>query len=117
MAESLIHESDDERLKQLLDVERRLQDLVRTAKDNAARRIAEAHAARERRLAASDDQAARADAERARADRALHEEALSAIDSAHQASLAAITNIGDKRVDELARWVLARAIARTGEPA
>jgi hypothetical protein len=117
MAESLIHGSDDERLKQLLDVERRLQDLVRTAKDDAARRIAQARATRERRLAASQDEAARADADRALAERALHEQALSAIQSAHLASLAAITGISDQRVDELARWLLARAIARTGEPA
>jgi hypothetical protein len=116
MAESPIHESDDERLKQLLDVERRLQDLVRTAKDDAARRIAQAHATRERRLAASQDEAARADADRAVAERALHEQALSAIHGAHRASLAAITGISDQRVDELARWLLARAIARTGEP-
>jgi vacuolar-type H+-ATPase subunit H len=117
MAESSLHESDDERLKQLLDVERRLQDLVQAARDNAARRIADARAASERRLAASQDEAARADAERARSDRALHEEALSAIQSAHRASLDVITGIPDKRVDELARLALTRVIAGTGEPA
>jgi hypothetical protein len=111
-----MNETDDVRLRQLLVVEQRLQDLVRTAKENAARRIAEARAVSEHRLAASRDEAARADAQRARTERVVHEEALSAIHAAHQASLAAITSLSDNRVDELARWVIARAIAPIGEP-
>jgi hypothetical protein len=111
-----MNETDDVRLRQLLVVEQRLQDLVRTAKENAARRIAEARAVSEHRLAVSRGEAARADAQRARAERVVHEEALSAIHAAHQASLAAITNLFDKRVEELARWVLARAIAPAKEP-
>ncbi len=111
-----MNETDDVRLRQLLVVEQRLQGLVRTAKENAARRIAEARAVSEHRLAASRDEAARADAQRARAERAVHEEALSAIHAAHQASLAAITSLSDKRVDELARWLLAGEPAPTGDP-
>ena len=110
-------EQDDERLRELLAVEHRLQDLVRAAKEDAARTIVAARAASDHRLVAAREAAERADAAQARSDRAVHEEALSAIDTAHQAALAAITNLSDRRVDEMARWALARAIAGTGEPA
>ena len=117
MAEFPIDEPDDERLRQLLAVETRLQDLVRAAREDAARRIAAARAAGEHRLTASREAAERADAEGARAERAAHAEALSAIDAAHQTALAAITSLPDRRLDELARWALVQAIAGTGEPA
>ena len=115
MAELLMNGPGELRLKELLVIEQRLQELVRNATEQAAYRIAEARAASERRLAAAEDEAARADAERARAEHAAHNDALSAIRNAHQASMAAIT-ISDERVDELARWALARVIG-TGEPA
>lgn len=117
MAELPFNEPHDERLRQLLAVEQRLQDLVRAAKEDATRQIAAAHAACEHRLTAAREAAERANAEQARADRVVHEEALSAIDAAHQAALAAITGLSDSRVDELARWAIVQAIAGTGEPA
>jgi hypothetical protein len=110
-------ESDDERLRELLAVEHRLQDLVRAAREHAARRIAEARAAGDRRVAASREAAQRTDAERARAERVGHEEALAAIDATHRAAISAIENVSESRVDELARWALREAIAGTGEPA
>lgn len=108
---------DDERLRQLLEVEQRLQNLVRTAKEDAARRLAAARAARDRHLAEARVAADRADAERARAERAAHEEALSAVETAHRAALAAIRSISEARVEELARWALAEAMGSDGDPA
>jgi hypothetical protein len=107
-------ESDDARLRELLAVEHRLQDLVRAAKDDAGRRIAAARAAAEHRLTAAREAAESADAERARAERLIHEEALMTIDTRHRATLAAFANIPDSRIDELARLALAHAIAGTG---
>lgn len=117
MADIPFDERDDERLRQLLEVEHRLQDLVRAAKEDAAGRIAAARAASDHRRAAARDAEERADAERARAERVVHERALSAIDTANQAALAAITSLPDTRVDELARWALLQAIGGTGDPA
>ena len=110
-------ESDDDRLRELLAVEHRLQNLVRAAREDAAQRIAEARAAGDRRVAAAREAAERTNAERARAERVAHEEALAAIDAAHRAAIAAIENVSDTRADELARWALCQAIASTGEPA
>ena len=107
----------DERLQQLLAVEQRLQDLVREAKEDAARRVAAAREAGERLQSVGPEAAERADDERARAERVAHEEALMAIDTAQRAARAAITSVSDTRVDELARWALTRAIGVTGEPA
>jgi hypothetical protein len=110
-------ESDDERLRELLAVEHRLQDLVRAAKEDAARRIAEARAAGERRLATAREASERTDAQRAQTERVAHEDALAAIAATHRATIAAIESVSDSRVNELARWALRQAIARTGEPA
>jgi vacuolar-type H+-ATPase subunit H len=112
-----IDQSDDERLRQLLSIEQRLQDLVHAARDDAARRIREARAAGEHRLTAAREAAARADAEQARADRAFQAEALEAIDGAHRHALAAIARLSDSQVDELARWAIAQTLGRPGEPA
>jgi hypothetical protein len=108
-------EEPDERLRQLLAVEQRLQDLVRAARDGAARRVIAARAACEQRLAAAREAAAQADAEQARAERVTHIEALSAIEAAHRAALAALTELSDLRVDELARWAIGQVIDGSGE--
>ena len=105
----------DERLRQLLAVEQRLQDLVRAAKDDAARRIVAARAAGEQHLAAAREAVDRADAEQVRAERVTHVEALSAIEAAHRAAMAALTELSDLRVDELARWAIGRVIDGSGE--
>ena len=110
-------EDPDERLRQLLDVEQRLQDLVRAAKDDAARRIVAARAAGEQRRSAAREAADRADAEQARAERVAHIEALSAIEAAHRAALATLTGLSDQRVDELARWAIGQVIDGSGESA
>ncbi|HET7219678.1 MAG TPA: hypothetical protein VFJ02_16595 [Vicinamibacterales bacterium] len=116
MTQPSIREPDDERLRQLLAVEQRLQDLVREARDEAARRIAAARAAGEERLAAAREAAARADADRALAERGEQEAALSAIRTAHEAVLVKIAALPDERLNELARWAVVQAIGATGEP-
>ncbi len=108
-------ESDDDRLRQLLAVEHRLQELVRAAHDTAAQRIAAARTAGEQRVIAAREAAERADAERARAERLSHDEALVAIAARHRATLAAIVGVPDSRIDELARQALAHAIAGSGD--
>ena len=115
MTEPSTREPDDERLRQLLDIEQRLQDLVRDARDAAARRIADARAAGEEQLTAARAEAARADAERALAERADHEAALLAIRTASEAALMKIAGLPEERQNELARWAVAQAIAGTGE--
>jgi vacuolar-type H+-ATPase subunit H len=117
MTQAPIEPPDDERLRQLLEVERRLQNLVRAAKDDASRRIAAARAARDPRLAEARAAADRADAERAQVERAAHEEAQSAVETAHRAVLAAIGSISEARVEDLARWALAEAMDGDGDPA
>ena len=117
MVDSPANEADDERLRQLLDVEQRLQDLVRAAREDAANRVTAARAASELRLAAAREASERADSEQARAERLIHEAALSEIEAAHQNALATISRLADSRVDELARWAVGEAIARTGDPA
>ena len=113
--DSVSAESDDERLKQLLAVEHRLQDMVRAARGAAATRIAAARAAGEQRLAAARDAAEHADAERARAERVSHQELLLAIAARHRATLAVLDSVPDSRIDELAHLALAQAIAGTGD--
>ena len=105
----------DERLHQLLDIERRLQELVRNAKDAAARRIAAARDASERRLIAARHEAEQADVERARAEQIAWETELAAVERNHRAAIEAITGFPESRVDALARWALARAIGGSGE--
>lgn len=101
----------DERLRELLDVEKRLQELVRAVEEDCSHQVAAASAARQQRLAAAHEAAARADAEQARADRLEYDKAFAAIQASHQASLSAITSLSDERVDELARWALEQVIA------
>ena len=108
-------ESDDDRLRQLLAVEHRLQELVRASRDAAAQRIAAARAAGEQRVLAAREAAERVDAERACAERLSHDEALLAIAVRHRATLAAIADIPDSRIDEWARLALAHAIAGSGD--
>lgn len=115
--ESSIHRPDDERLRQLLAVERRLEDLVRAARDDAGRRIAAARAAGERRLTAAREAAERAAVVRGRTEQADHDAALLAIRAAHEAALAGIAGVPDERLNELARWVIARAIGAAGDTA
>jgi vacuolar-type H+-ATPase subunit H len=117
MAESSVHVPDDERLRQLLAVEQRLRALVRAAQDDAARRIAAARAEGERRVKEAREAAERADADRALAECADHEAALSAIRAAHEAALVEIATLPDDRVNELASWSVAQAIGGSGEPA
>ena len=88
---------------------------MRAAETDAAARIAAARAARDQRLVDAIAGAARLDAERARAELAAHEQRLSAIQAAHRHALATVAGFPDSRIDELARWALARAIGVTGE--
>jgi hypothetical protein len=90
---------------------------VRAAEIDAAERIAAARAARDRRLSTAIAEAERVDAERARDERSAHDQELSAIETAHRGALASLADIADSRIDDLARWALARAIAITGESA
>jgi hypothetical protein len=109
-------EPTDERLRQLLQVEVRLQAVVQGARENAARRVTAERDRHQRRLAEAADAVARTDAAQARADHMAHLEALAAIDAANLAALAAITGLSDARIDELARRALARAVAPDGDP-
>lgn len=104
---------DDERLRQLLQVERRLQDLVRAAREDAVRRVAEARDRRDQRLRDALEEADRVDAGRARAEAAAHADALAELD---RAGAALPVDPPGGRIDELARRVLHRAIAWRGEP-
>jgi hypothetical protein len=90
---------------------------VRAAEADAAARIAAARGARDRRLAVAIAEAERVDAERARGERAAHEQALSAIETTNRDALAALAGFPDSRIDDLARWALARAVGVTGESA
>ena len=101
----------------MLALEQRLEDLVREARDDAARRIAAACAASEERLAAAREAAERADADRAVTERAEHEAALLAIREAHETALARIAALPDERLNELARWAVVQAIGGPGEQA
>jgi hypothetical protein len=107
----------DERLRQLLAVESRLQESVRVAEAQAARRIAAAREARDRRLVEAHDAAAHADAARSREERTAHEQALAAIEREHLVIVAAINGLSDERIDELARWALDQVIGANGNGA
>jgi vacuolar-type H+-ATPase subunit H len=116
VADAPVDQPDDERLRHLLAVEQRLQDLVRAAHEGATRRIAAARAASEERLAEARDAATRADSEQMEAERVGHAAALAEIQADLETALARISAIAD-REDELARWAVAQAIAETGEAA
>lgn len=116
MAESAVDRSDDGRLRELLAVEKRLQDIVRAAEEDAASRIAGARTASGQRLATARQAAEQTNSARAREERAAHEAALAAIGTTHRAAVAAMTDISDRQVDELARWALEQ-VMRPGEGA
>lgn len=109
--------SADERLRQLLAVETRLQNLVRAAEKRAADLIAAAREARDRRLVEAHAAAARTDAARSREERVAHEQALATIEREHQVALAAIAGLSDERVDELAAWALGEVSDASGDAA
>ena len=117
MAEFPVKESNqvDERLRQLLEIERRLEDLVRAANDAAARRLTAAREASKRALSVAGEEAERMDAECARTEHAAHATALAALESASRATVDEIDGVSDARVDALARWAVSQAIGATGE--
>ena len=117
MADPSVRQPDDERLRQLLAVEQRLQDLVRAAHEDASRRLAAARALAEQRLAAAREAAKLADHTRAEAEQVSHAAALATIQMAHKATLARMAALAEPRVDELARWAVAQAIGGNGEVA
>jgi hypothetical protein len=104
----------DERLRQLLAVERRLQVRVRNAETDAAHRLEDARREGERVVAAARLPQAPAGEAEAVADRAAHEQCLVAIHDQHEMVLRAITGVSDERIDELARRALDRAIGGDG---
>lgn len=114
MSRKAAEEPVDERLRQLLAVERRLQERVRHAETAAAGRLAEARREGERVLAAAQSQQARAVDAEALADRAAHERSLAAIHDQHETILRAITGVSGETIDELARRALDRAIGADG---
>jgi hypothetical protein len=107
-------EPADERLEQLLAVEQRLEDLVRAAAEEAARRVEAARAAGERQLAVARADAQRADDARSREERNALADSLAAIDLSHRRALDAIAGVTDERVDALARWALDQVIGGRG---
>jgi hypothetical protein len=117
MPDEAQEQQGDERLRQLLAVEKRLQDLVRAAEERAARQIAAAREARDRRLVEARAAAAEADAARSRDERVAHQHALAAIERDHQAARAAIAGLSDERIDELARWALSQVVGASGDTA
>jgi len=108
-------EAPDERLRELLDVEERLQQQVRMARVDAARRVGAERDERARRLADAHASIDRADEAQARRDRLAHEKALAELEVRHRAALEAITGITGARIDELARRAIDRAIAPDGD--
>ena len=107
-------DENSHRLEEILDVERRLEELVQAAARDAARRVAAAQAAREERLAVARTTAAQMAAEHESAERAAHERAVAAVAAAADATVRHLT-LAEERVDELARWVLSEAIRGTGD--
>ena len=115
MADEAHEQRGDERLRELLAVENRLQNLVRAAEESAALRIAAAREARDQRLIEAQGAAAHADAARSREERVAHEQALKAIANDHERALAAIAAVSGERIDELARWALGQVIDASGD--
>jgi hypothetical protein len=115
--ERAVEPADDGRLRELLAVEKRLEDLVRAAEEDGAHRIIAARATREQRLAEARAAAELADAAHAREEQAVHAQTLASIERDHWMVLAATRAPDDRVVDELARWAIAQVIAPTGEPA
>lgn len=107
----------DDRLRQLLDLEQRLQAQVRAAEDAADARIAQARSEAQRRRAGDEaQQSGQAEAQDA-ADRAAHELALRAIAADAQSAIHSLSSIPNDRIDQLARLVLERVMApKRGTP-
>jgi len=101
----------DDRLRQLLDVERRLQDLVRAADEQAASRVALARANGERLRADFEARQAREAEAQDAADRAAHEQALLAVAAEAQSAVRSLSSVPDDRIEALARRALDRVMA------
>ena len=104
----------DERLRDLLAVEQRLQRLVAAARADADRRVADARAAATRLLTDADTAVTRADAEQAGLDEAAHAQAQRALEERHRAVIASLTSISVEDRDRLARRALARVLEPDG---
>jgi hypothetical protein len=115
MSRSLPGEASEEQLQHLLALEARLQGLVRAAEKDAARRVVTARAEGDRRLAAAHDEIERVVAEEARAEQDAHVAARAALAAVHYRRLAALTDLPDDRIDDLARRALQRAIGDAGD--
>lgn len=107
----------DERLRQLLDLDERLQQRIRQAETDRSRRLADARANSERARAAARADAARAEEAERGADEAAHRDALSAIEAAHQAALRTLTEVPEEEIDRLARRALDCALDSASAPA
>jgi vacuolar-type H+-ATPase subunit H len=107
----------DERLRQLLDLDERLQQRIRQAETDRSRRLADARANSERVRAAARAEAARAEQEEREADEAAHRDALSAIEAAHQAVLRTLTEVPEEEIDRLARRALDCTLDSPSAPA
>ena len=106
---------EESKLRQLLEVEDRLEALVRTAMEDGRRRVADAVALRDARLADARVEAEREDAAAASADAAAHTAELAAIANAADATVRACQSVPADRIDGLARWALEQAISGGGE--
>lgn len=115
MSPSLPGEASEEQLRHLLALEARLQGLVRAAAEDAARRVAAERAEGDRRLAAAHDDIERAVSEEARAEHDAHVAARAALAAVHRTTLAALADLADDRIDDLARRALQRAIGAAGD--
>jgi len=109
-------EPSDDRLRELLAVEERLQRLVADAREASRRRIAEAQEAAGRLLANAEAAAEEADAAQARLDLAAHEDARLSLERRHQATLASLSAVPDATVERLADQVLEHLLRVDGGP-
>jgi hypothetical protein len=109
-------EASEEQLQHLLALEARLQGLVRAAEQDAARRVAAERAEGDRRLAAARDDIERAVGEEARVEQDAHVAARAALAAVHRRTLAALMDVADDRIDDLARRALRRATGAAGDP-
>jgi hypothetical protein len=104
----------DDRLRELLAVEQRLQTRVAQAREDIARRVAGARADAARRLSEADLALAAAGEAEARADREVHEAALAQAAADHDDAMARLAAIQGRDIDRLARTVLDRLRADVG---
>lgn len=104
----------DDRLRELLAVEQRLQARVADARTTAERRIRAAREDSTRQLNEADTAIAAAVAADSRADQAAFEAAMTDAATAHEATLAALARLTEDDVDRLARQVLERLRAELG---